>query len=529
MKLGTAKIAKETHKLIHYYDLRPIVTEFDKLRKHEQTLTQNFIDTSKTYPNELATHLKILRFLENEINTKLTAIIPNSYKREKRGLINGLGSIFKSITGNLDSTDAERYDKLIEELQNNENKLETSVKTQNSLSISLIDKFNSTIKQISHNENILEEKFKEVFMVLKNSFNAMECSLVLKDALIQISTMYEIINSILQDIENSLIFTKLQIMHPSIIRTNDFFFELTKLEKSVKKYFPFELTLQNIPLFESVVKIESYIKKFRISYILHVPLIYPFEVDYYHLYSIPVYSMGQFKAIITQNKYLVKNELYFAFMSESCKQVSPKQFFCRNLDLQNNNEKSPCEIKIIDMKNASNCRQTKIHVIETSIQPIQSTNKWICLFPTREQLKLKCFNQEEAVNLLGTYLIEIPVECKISNDKQTIINEIHQSSETILFPDLDIRISNTKIENVSLHLENIKLDELYQIKNKLIENNPSLSFGQYSHIPSIWTICIYLLVICSISFMAYKKISTRCSKKPQPRCEDVQLPRTLVC
>lgn len=34
-------------------------------------------------------------------------------KRQTRGLINGLGSIIKSITGNLDNTDEEHYDDIL--------------------------------------------------------------------------------------------------------------------------------------------------------------------------------------------------------------------------------------------------------------------------------------------------------------------------------------------------------------------------------------------------------------------------------
>ena len=51
--------------------------------------------------------------------------------RTKRGLINGLGSIFKSISGNLDYADGERYDKLIQELQNNQINLVNNIKNQN--------------------------------------------------------------------------------------------------------------------------------------------------------------------------------------------------------------------------------------------------------------------------------------------------------------------------------------------------------------------------------------------------------------
>nr|CAH7717948.1 unnamed protein product [Callosobruchus chinensis] len=70
-------------------------------------------------------------------------------------------------TSNLDATDGERYDKMIEELQRNQNEIIASVKVQNSLSLELIEKFNKTVQQISHNENLLAEKIDYVYSIFK--------------------------------------------------------------------------------------------------------------------------------------------------------------------------------------------------------------------------------------------------------------------------------------------------------------------------------------------------------------------------
>ncbi|KAH1028266.1 hypothetical protein HUJ05_001640 [Dendroctonus ponderosae] len=64
-----------------------------------------------------------------------------------RGLINGIGSIFKTITGNLDASDGERYEKLITELQTNKKQINHAILRQNSLSLSVIKEFNKTVQQ----------------------------------------------------------------------------------------------------------------------------------------------------------------------------------------------------------------------------------------------------------------------------------------------------------------------------------------------------------------------------------------------
>nr|CAI5842191.1 unnamed protein product [Callosobruchus analis] len=98
----------------------------------------------------------MLYFLERKVDGKLNNIFPSTYKtfpsfsiRIKRGLVNGLESIFKAITGNLDARDGERFESLISELQNNQNKISEAINSQSTLSVELIDNFNKTIKSRS--------------------------------------------------------------------------------------------------------------------------------------------------------------------------------------------------------------------------------------------------------------------------------------------------------------------------------------------------------------------------------------------
>lgn len=86
-------------------------------------------------------------FNELELN-----IIKLFNKRNKRGLINGLGSILKSITGNLDSSDEERYNSILEQLSNNQKILQTEAKEVVHQQQTLTEKFNKNTQTINLNE-----------------------------------------------------------------------------------------------------------------------------------------------------------------------------------------------------------------------------------------------------------------------------------------------------------------------------------------------------------------------------------------
>ena len=89
------------------------------------------------------------------LNDKVPLI---NIKREKRGLINGLGSIIKSITGNLDETDKERYDQIIENINVNENKLTDKINTMVKINNNITAQFNNNIKIIKENNILLNKK-----------------------------------------------------------------------------------------------------------------------------------------------------------------------------------------------------------------------------------------------------------------------------------------------------------------------------------------------------------------------------------
>ena len=494
----------------------------------------DLISKNNDYSYDTSNYCKILSFIRNKVEIKIREILPQPI-RTKRGLINGLGSIFKAISGNLDYADGERYDKLIRELQNNQINLANNIKNQNTLSVALIDKFNNTIQQIRHNEKLLETRIYQISYFIKNQ-TFRENIIFIKDLMNQIINMYEILNSILQDIENSISFAQLQIMHPSIIKTADLFYELKRLQSYLNKdQFPVEVTLENMHLFLKLIKINSFILNNKITYILHVPITYFENFKYYHLFSIPIFFESQFKAIIPRNKFLAKNELHYAFLSNPCDEILPQRFICPKEDIKEVKEDNPCEIQLLDVKNTSACQKTQIKISRSLIRRLGDSNQWIALLPKQEILKLKCAKQEEIRKpIAGTYLIDLPIGCQISISQETIINEKQSTklNQPVLFPDLDMKLVQETPRNITLHLDEIDLDDLKSIRTHIIENQPTLSYEAISNAPSFWTLAIYGLLVLGISYFCYKKIYPKLvnrrkeeSKKENIDFTEVQLPR----
>lgn len=544
LKLGSARVEKYSHELIHFYDLNPIIEEINKL-KNESLILQQLVETNEDYQFEISNYLKILKFAENRVDTKLSEILPQP-QRTKRGLINALGSIFKSITGNLDYTDGERYDKLINQVQTNQIKLSKTIRTQNSLTVALIDKFNETVQQIRHNEKLLETRLRQISLFVETQTQRENANMI-TDVANQLINMFEIFISILQDIENSISFSMLQQMHPSIINTADLYVELLKIKQFLEKdEFPLKLNKNTMHLFIKYISIKSFIYGNKVVYVLRIPISFSESFKYYHLYPVPILTESQFQVIVPRNKYLIKNQLYFAYSNNPCKEIYPEHFFCANLDIEPLKANNPCEIQLLGMKDTSNCQKMPINLSGTMITRLENSNQWIITVPNEETFKLKCNSQNEVQRLImGTYLFEVPVSCRFSSSKGTVTNIKFFVNQTqpMLFPDLVNKPSNQhKVPKNFMEIqltEDMNLDDLKSIKTQMLNNQPFLSTETISYVPSVWTIACSCLMIIVVAYLIYKKMErSRCLPKSRSKpadkeakdrfkieLADVQLPR----
>lgn len=531
--LGNAKVQKFTHTIIHYYDLNPILSELEKLHIKSKNLTET-VNKHSEYSFDVSNYIKILKLTQDRVDTKIREIIPGP-SRMKRGLINGFGSFFKSITGNLDAYDGERYDRIISELQNNQNKVNSNILKENSISLSIIKRFNATVQQISVNEKLLESKLNQVGLIIQKT-TYRENSIFIKDILNQIINVYEIIDSILQDIENSIAFSKLKIMHSSIIKTEDLYSELLNVQKIIgSNQMPLEVTLENILFYEKLIKVDCFAFKNKVTYLLRIPITYPTYFKFLHLYSIPVLRMSQFKVIIPRNNFLLINELHYAFRNRRCTEVKAQFHVCDQMDLKEISDSSPCTVKLLqNAKDTSTCHQIEMKITRSTIKQLDVSDQWVLILPKEEVVKFKCNSQEESQRLVGTYLLKVPHNCKVMSSQESIINNrvsVSNFSEPILFPDIDNEIRLLPTLNLSMRLQDIKLDGLHELQNLIEENQPPKSFISTSGSPSIWTITLYAAIIIAAAWYAYKK---KCFFKPKgdipekPReieLKDVQLPR----
>lgn len=179
---------------------------------------ENNEDLNKAYKDQIENSL-------NLIGKKILFIAPRH--RLRRGLINGLGSIVKTITGNLDYEDAIKFENEISNLRNSVHSIDSSQKQTLFIAKHAVEEFSKQVELLDINQ-------KKIAALLKNatfSNNLVLGRLHFLDLYIQIEFSLQLLLDKLVILEDAMTFAQLEVMHPSIISPHSLIKEMLTIQK----------------------------------------------------------------------------------------------------------------------------------------------------------------------------------------------------------------------------------------------------------------------------------------------------------
>lgn len=469
------------------------------------------------YKNEFYNTYQITDHLIKLINKQILQINPlieTKQIRQKRGAINGLGSLIKIITGNLDEDDAIHFDKEIQNLRQNQNKIKTIVNDQITLMQTVITKFNQTAITLVKNQKLLESKlshFQKIIESMETQNVKYQHLRIMMNTISELITTLQIINNLLSNLEIAISFAKMNTFHNSIIDPTDLLEEIKSINNETKNArLPFEPKLENILLFEKIINIKSYTKFNQIIFLLDIPIVEIEKYDYFKLYPLPIPTKeNNYKIILPSSKFLILNEQYYSNFQDSCKEIKHDEYLCEeNVSGIENNEDVPCEIQLLKFsEKTTNCKQENIKLNNLKIQKVEN-GKWIVVSTNQILGHQKCKREKESVPLKGTYVVELPKFCelKLSDVKLQSFENKNRNLKFFKIPDIKISMNDETSGNFEvkpLELSKLDLSEFDKIQSELTnqrvrlnDKNTVIHFKK----TSIWTIFVYLIIFIVVIF-----------------------------
>lgn len=446
-------------------------------------------------------------------------LLYTSPHKQKRGLINGLGSIIKTITGNLDYNDALEYNRAISTLQKNQDNIIEHLNSGLTLNKNILETYNLTLSTLVTNEIKIKYKLDEII----SSVNMTNYHLT---DYIKVNSLYILIKVNLDKIllhltllENSIAFSKVGIIHHSVINTKDIQYISNILLSLYEKQELLINEVTDLRDYYDLVKCGSYYVDNTVVFVLKFPIMYKNTFTYYHLFPTPTYNNS---LLIPPKPYLAMNEDSHQYMETECPKYHDK-YHCDDAALTVSSRDDDCTyLLLLKQEISSSCQYLQFKSNLEILLKIDDVH-YLLSNPNSTKIKLLC--KEESYQVIkDTYLLEVPEGCSFSTNQHTVKNYQNvlrgHPIKLLSFMETNISVSNP---GQPLKLENVPLDQLYKLSALIEKENYIKPVYESKESHHLWTAPLYVFLILIGIYVLYKKIRQTHNFKVNEKTQDIEM------
>lgn len=454
-KLGQTRLITHYHSFLQYIQINDIENKALavklQLLEFEQKLNNDTLALYELQINYLSQ--KIIKVLNH-----LKGLEPS---RAKRGLIDGLGSVIKSITGNLDYQDAIKFDNAIKTINSNQEKVVSEFNSHISLSKEWMTQHNDVIDQLVKNQQSINCTLE----LLLNSNAFKEDSLVKYAQFAQLLTIItENVDDLLAEIiriENILALVRALSTHHSMVDIDTLGKMIDRLRVIYGDSRVLSLELRD---YYSIIKPGSYFIKNQIVIVFKIPIVSTDTFDFYKLSIAP----NRFSQIlIPPFPFLATNKEAYAYMEAECPKVD-NQFLCVEDTINRVKNQQDCARDlVINHALGGACNLTTVEIKNEAMEQLDDKD-YVLSFPHSTKVHLRC-GREEYKQLQGSYLATIPLNCSVMTSEFTIANENNQvSGQPLLITDISYNFKQKTATTHKITLQSIDLRKLHKAYNQVM-------------------------------------------------------------
>jgi hypothetical protein len=504
--LGPMTLTTHYHTFLQLVDLKDIDSNIDII--HTQLLE---------IKDKLDNHMYALYefqidHLTNKLDKALVQLKSLEPNRSKRGLVDGLGSIIKSITGNLDYIDAERYEDALKILKVNQDHILTEQNHHISLSKDWMNEHTKIIAKIIDNQS----KINETLHILLDAEAYAQYSLLkfakFAQTLAIVSDNIDSLISELIRLENALAFCHASSMHHSMLSLNIMNSMLGKLRIIYNK--DQILDLDNREYYD-VIRPASYYNGNQLVFAFRFPIVSPYS---YTLYRLAIVPNKNKEIIVPPYPFLAITRDFHVYIEAECPKIR-KQYICERNPNHHTRTHPDCICSIIrDRAFDVPCKKITANLMKPAMERLDDRH-YTAVFPQSTQVRLTC-ERDEYNTLTGSFLITIPRKCILRTDDFSIAN-IHNQimGQPLKITNISSNLEEAHITPIQIAIQSVNLTKLHHLRDKLDEQHPyqemHLSTLYHTTIPFYGTIILCILTMVAIALYRRNKNQVNILKKEE--------------
>ncbi|CAK1595436.1 unnamed protein product [Parnassius mnemosyne] len=445
-RLGPTTLITHYHTFLQYVKLDDIRDKVTLLQVQLQNY-KNRLDNDTNLLYELQ-----MDYLSSKLDKVLLQLNSLEPSRTKRGLVDGLGSVIKSVTGNLDYLDAAKYNNAIKVLKDNQDRIESEFNSHISISKEWMLQHNSVISQIIENEN----KINSTLIQLLDRAAYKDSSLIKYAKFAQLLTILtENIDDMLNElnrIENILAFSRASSTHHSTLSVTVIKSMLVRLRQIYDKEHVLNLETRE---YYDIIKSGYYFTENQIVIVLKFPVI---SKDTFDLFRLSIVPNKNHQSIIPPYPLIATNREKFVYMETECPKLSNRYLCEKETNTQIRTQSDCIQNLIINQSISKSCKITDIALSKEAMERLDDKHYTIS-FPQPTKVHTVC-GREDITTLQGSYLATIPINCFLRTQEFTITNindQVEGHPLKLMKIPMDINTKgNPAVPRISLNTINLK-------------------------------------------------------------------------
>ncbi|KAL4153489.1 hypothetical protein QTP88_001322 [Uroleucon formosanum] len=409
-------------------------------------------------------------------------------KREKRGLINMVGHVQKTLFGTLDDEDGETYNTQIRELQNSRVGM-----------LKIIDKQTSKLKLTNSafkDAQGMEIQLKSLNITCKNLETSLKRVWDQIDLLEIRTTITNLITTLLlllqqlvfeTDMVGEIIFAAQNgIIHSGIISTRELRMQLRDILISLPGQLKLPFDVNAISLYElsKTSKLAIVYMNVTLVFELIIPLLNPVELTLYHMIPLPVRREKLYMHLTPEFEYMAISKIHEYYLTISvthlmkCRELTSITMCPETQPLRIGSAGLPCEVELFMKPTVvpATCTVKYLELTRSIYHKLKYHNKWIYIINTLDDVAVTCDQSDNAKNiqLRGVGILTLSEQCRAHTPQVVLTPSRHLKSVQYLDFIPPVNIPNVKIPLVP----SFKFDNLLNHQTSIIKLNHISDFSK---------------------------------------------------
>ena len=489
-RLGPTRLITHYHAFIQPIRLDDIQDKINMIRYQiQEFVTKLPNDTYLLYELQI-----------NYLTDKLDDVIENlrslEPSRAKRGLLDGLGSIIKSITGNLDHSDAIKYNEILKNLNSNQDKIVAEVNHHISLSKDWMTQHSDILTQLVKNQGDINTTLELLLDRESSNENSLIKYAKFAQSLTIISENTDDLLSELHRIEDILAFVRISSTHHSMLSIT----VLKNMLSKIRSLYGIDRILDlDIREYYNIIKPGSYFMGKQLVIVLKFPII---SISTFNLYRLALAPNKNNQVLLPPHPYIATEGKSFMYIEAECPKVET-WYLCRESLNHRIRSKDDCVHNLITNQFLhSRCNLTTVELRREAMEQLNDQN-YVVFFPKPTKVQLSC-DGDNYDKLQGSFLITIPLHCLLRTEELTIVNENDRvDGQPLKLKKITYDLKIQAKSSPRLQVNSIDLKSLHSIQEKimlqtLIETNSVDSNSLYHTTIPLYSVMFGALVLGSI-------------------------------